>query len=162
MYMGEYMSKHITTESFTKQLFEFLDETFEHVHGLFLDKGASLLETLDTISTEEASRPISDNGPSIAGIVEHVRFFNQVCDDSMRLHEVGPVNWQASWHVQEVTPEEWEDLKQQLRIAYQRVLTLMKGFETWNGEDEISDSMSILVHTAYHLGAIRQALRVIK
>jgi hypothetical protein len=64
--------------------------------------------------------------------------------------------------VQDVTPEEWEQLKKQLRTAYQRVLTLMKGFDVWKGEDEICDALSILVHTAYHLGAIRQALRVVK
>ena len=156
------MSKHIATDDFTKQLFEFLDETFEHGHGIYLDKGTSLFETLDKMSAEDASRPNSANSVSIASMVEHIRFFNQVCDDSMRLHKVGKVNWQDSWKLHEVTHEEWEQLKIHLKTAYQRLLTLLKGFDAWKGEDEISDSLSILVHTAYHLGAIRKSMHVVK
>jgi hypothetical protein len=44
------MSKSIAVEGFTKELFEILDETFEHVHGIYLDKGTSLFETLETIT----------------------------------------------------------------------------------------------------------------
>ena len=91
------MSQPIAVDDFTKQLFDFLKETFEHGHGIYLDKGTSLFETLDTLSAEEVSRPIFANSASIAAIVEHMRFFNQVCDDSMRLHKVDPVNWQDSW-----------------------------------------------------------------
>jgi hypothetical protein len=152
------MSKHIATESFTEQLFLFFEETFERVHGLYLDRGTSLFETLDSLTAEEASRRLSANSGSIAAKVEHVRFFLQVCDDSMRLNKVEKVNWDESWRKQEVTPEEWAQLKNELRVAYERVLTLMKSIDVWKGEDEISDSLSILIHTAYHLGEIRQAL----
>ena len=86
------MSRHIATESFTEQLFKFFEETFERVHGLYLDRGTSLFETLDSLTAEEASRRQSANSGSIAAKVEHVRFFLTVCDDSMRLNKVGKVN----------------------------------------------------------------------
>ncbi len=155
------MSKHIVTEHFTNELFELLDETFEHVHGYYLDKGTSFFETLETVSAEEASRPVTSTSASIAAKVEHVRFYLQVLGDGLEKKTTGKINWQESWQLQEVTPEEWESLKQQLRTAYQRILTLLKGFETWEGDD-ICDAIAIVVHTAYHLGAIRQALSVVK
>lgn len=156
------MSKQIVTEAFKTELFDLLDETFEHVHGIYLDKGTSLFETLDTISAEEASRPISGKSPSIAAKVEHVRFYLRVLEGAIQKETIGRIDWQESWQLREVTTEEWEDLKTQLREAYQSVLKLMKSLDTWEGKDDIGASLGILAHTAYHLGAIRQALRLIK
>ena len=55
---GEHMSTQIATDSFKKQLFLLFEETFDHVHGVYLDRGTSLFETLEAISAEEASRPV--------------------------------------------------------------------------------------------------------
>jgi hypothetical protein len=63
--------------------------------------------------------------------------------------------------VEKVTPEEWESLKDKLRQAYQRMDKLFRENKTWN-EDTIGGSLSIVVHTAYHLGEIRQALCTLK
>lgn len=156
------MTQQIPLKLFTDELFPLLEETFENVQGIYLDKGTSLFETLDTISAEEASRPVSATCASIAGQVEHVRFYIQVLQDYMLQKEVGKVDWAASWYVKTVTPTEWDALKQRLKTAYQELTALIKGFETWQGEDELSGALSIVVHTAYHLGEIRQALCVIK
>jgi hypothetical protein len=72
------------------------------------------------------------------------------------------VDWQASWDVAAVTPPEWEALKQQLKASYSQVLTMLKGFERWDGEEDIAGALAIVVHTAYHLGEIRQALGIIR
>ncbi len=64
----------------------------------------------------------------------------------------------SSWQVEAVTQAEWDDLIQRLRASHQRVLATMRGYETWDGEENISSAMAMLVHTAYHLGEIRQAL----
>ena len=151
----------IALERFTNELFPLLEETFERVHGIYLDKGTSLFETLDTLSAEEASRPVSARCASIAGQVEHVRFYLQVLQDYMRQKEVGQIDWQASWHVKTVTPAEWDALKQRLRATYQELVALIKSLETWEGENEIGGALAIVVHTAYHLGEIRQALCVV-
>lgn len=156
------MSQQIALERFTNELFPILEETFERVHGIYLDKGTSLFETLDTITAEEASRPVSAHCASIAGQVEHVRFYLQVLQEYMQQKEVGKIDWQASWYLKTVTPAEWESLKQRLKATYEGFMSLIKSFETWEGEDEIGGALAILVHTAYHLGEIRQALCVIK
>ncbi len=156
------MTEQIPLKLFTDELFPLLEETFENVKGIYLDKGTSLFETLDTITAEEASRPISASCASIAGQVEHVRFYLQVLQDYMQQKEVGKVDWAASWYLKTVTSEEWDALKQRLRSAYQDLTALVKGFDTWQGQEELGGALAIVVHTAYHLGEIRQALCVIK
>jgi hypothetical protein len=148
---------------FRKELFECLDETFEQHHGIYLDKGTSLFETLKDISAQEASHPISEGCAPIAAHVEHVRFYLDVLNDMMQKERVAKVEWREIWQtVRGVTPEEWEEMKQRLRVSYQSVLTTMKNYERWEGEYGLSGSLAVLVHTAYHLGGIRQALCAIK
>src|SRR6476619_4875759 len=109
------MSKHIAVEAFTKELFEILDETFEHVHGIYLDKGTSLFETLATITAEEASRPVSATCASIAAQVEHVRFYLDVLERYIQSQEVGKIDWQESWKLKTVKAAEWDALRQRLK-----------------------------------------------
>jgi hypothetical protein len=45
---------------FKKALLECLEETFEHVNGIYLDKNTSMFETLDRVSAEDASRSIAE------------------------------------------------------------------------------------------------------
>lgn len=152
------MPNSVVLQEFTDTIFQVLEETFEKVHGIYLDRGTSLFETLADVTAEEASRPVSAHCSSLAGQVMHVCFYLDVLSKYMQNKPVGPVDWQASWQVQSVTPEEWEASKATLRAAYERVTVLMKGFDTWEGENEISGAIAIVVHTAYHLGEIRQAL----
>lgn len=152
------MSNSVVLQEFIDTIFKMLEETFEKVHGIYLDRGTSLFETLADITAEEASRPVSARCSSLAGQVAHICFYLDVLSEYMQSNPVGSVDWQESWQLQHVTPEEWEALKATLRATYERVTTLMKGFDTWEGEDEIGGAMAIVVHTAYHLGEIRQAL----
>ena len=157
------MTKQIATDSFKKELFDLLEETFEQVQGIYLDRGTSFFETLETISAEEASRPVSAECASIAAQVEHVRFYLRVLlEGCLQKKTIGKIDWEESWQVKEVTTDEWAALKQELRETHQSVLTAMKDLDTWEGEDDIGASLAILAHTAYHLGEIRQALCVVK
>ena len=157
------MSDQAAIELFKKELFECLEETFERVRGIYLDKGTSLFETLEGISAEEASRPAGDGCATVAAQVEHVRFYLDVLNDVMRKEEVTRVDWRDIWQrVREVTPEEWERQKRGLRESYRRVLGTIRDYDRWQGEAGISGSLAVLAHTAYHLGGIRQASRLIK
>ena len=156
------MSTPDVRSRFLETLHALLDETFERVHGIYLDRGTSLLETLAPISAETASRPVSSSCASLAAQVNHVRFYLDVLEQYMLGEQVGQVDWQSSWQVQEVTPEEWESLKARLRAAYERVVATIKRTETWEGEHEVGGALAMVVHTAYHLGEIRQALCTLK
>ena len=71
-----------------------LIETFENVHGIFLDKGTSLFETLAEISAEQASQPMG-NCATIAAHVAHMRYYMDVLEDRMFGRDLSYVNWGA-------------------------------------------------------------------
>ena len=153
------MSKTIDKEIFSKEIMEILEETFETHHGVYLDKGTSLFETLDQISAEEASIPVGNRCATIAAQVEHVIFYLEVLRQVIVGQETGKLDWSEIWErVGGVTFEEWNDLKTRLRAAYDQTRVMLRGIENWEHNDAIGGSLAILVHTAYHLGEIRQAL----
>jgi hypothetical protein len=157
------MSDQPAIELFKKELFKFLEETFQSVRGMYLDRGTSLFETLDAVSSEDASRPAAGGCATVAAQVEHVRFYLDVLNDVMRKEEVTKVDWRAIWqNVQAVSPDEWEEQKRRLRESHGRVLDTLKNYEKWEGEYGISGALGVLAHTAYHLGGIRQTLGVIR
>lgn len=139
-----------------------LEETFERVHGIYLDRGTSLFETLAIVSAEEASRPLGGQSGSIAAKVDHLRIYLGAIEDYMLQRPAAPVDWPATWRRQTVTAEEWAELLAQLRADHRRVLGTVRGIATWEGEHEIGGALGIVAHTAYHLGEIRQALAAIR
>lgn len=156
------MQAHLDISRWTTELFAILEETFEQVQGIYLDKGTSLFETIASVTAEEASQPISSQCASIAAQVFHVRYYLDVLSSYMRQHPPESVDWQASWQVTTVSAQEWDDLRQQLSDTYQQVRTLFRSFDTWDGDEDIAGALAIVVHTAYHLGEIRQALGVLR
>ena len=64
--------------------------------------------------------------------------------------------------VRDVTPEEWEDMKRRLTQSHERVLATINSFDKWDGKYDVAGALSVLVHTAYHLGGIRQTLGAIR
>ncbi|MEW5987413.1 MAG: DinB family protein [Chloroflexota bacterium] len=157
------MGKVIDQERFTRELFDILEETFETHHGIFLDRNTSLLETLETINAAEASRPVGGKCASLAAQVAHVTFYLEVLERYLLTQDSGDVDWGEIWRtIREVTPAEWVALKQQLKETYQRVFAMMRGFQSWDDETLVGGALAIVVHTAYHLGEIRQALCTVK
>lgn len=57
------MSTSIESAQFTGALYMLLDETFDNVQGIFLDKGTSMFETLATISAEVRRYPSAGSAP---------------------------------------------------------------------------------------------------
>jgi uncharacterized damage-inducible protein DinB len=156
------MAEPLILDRLTTDLESLLDETFHTVHGHYLDKYTSLFETLATISAEEASQPVGDRCATLAAQVNHIRVYIEVLERSSRGEEVGQTDWAASWRVSGVDDAEWESLNERLDVAYQSMRATMRGVTNGDREDAMSGTLAILVHTAYHLGEIRQALCTIK
>ena len=74
------MSNTIQSAHFTGALYLLLDETFDHVQGIFLDPGTSLFETLATISAAKASIPVGGKCATLAAQVKHVAFYLDVLE----------------------------------------------------------------------------------
>ena len=156
------MQATISIETFKAVLFEILDETFAEVHGIYLDRGTSLFETLETITAEQASHPITERCASLAAQVRHVAFYLDVLERYLRTREAVQVDWGEIWRTTRVvTPAEWQASKNGLRQSYQRMIACLQSLESWDDEDSLEGALAVVVHSAYHLGEIRQALCVL-
>jgi hypothetical protein len=161
--MNNRLSSKIDQENVVQDLFDVLDETFVTHHGIFLDKGTSLFETLETISAAEASIPVGGKCATLAAQVAHVNFYLEVLEAYILNKDIGKVDWGDIWRrVNQVSPEEWKGYQDQLKATYQRLLSILQNVDNWNDERPIGGALAIAVHTAYHLGEIRQAMCVVK
>ncbi len=153
----------IDTNHFTKAVLELLDETFDNVQGYYLDKDTSLFQTLASISADEASTPVGGKCATLAAQVKHVAFYLDVIEKSIYDPDFPKADWDEIWRtVSRVTPEEWQSLQDELRNNYNRILDLIKAAPSWPSDAEIGGVIAVLVHTAYHLGEIRQALCILR
>jgi hypothetical protein len=143
------------SEDFRNNLLKFMGETFENPIGIFLDSNTSLFQTLETVSAEEASIPVGGKCASLAAQVAHVTFFIESFERFALQGDNSPRDWGFIWR------EEWDEYKKKLRETYERMMKLFSENPMWN-EDTIGGALSIVVHTAYHLGEIRQALCTLK
>jgi hypothetical protein len=150
-------------QDFTNALMQYMEETFESKHhGIFLDRGTSLFETLETISAQEASIPVGGKCASLAAQVAHVTFYIESFERFALQGDDSPRDWGLIWRtVEKVTPAEWEEYQHKLKDAYLRMDKLFRENKVWD-EDTMTGALSIVVHTAYHLGEIRQALCMLK
>ena len=156
------MTSDVVT-SFKGELLNLLDETFATHHGIYLYDGTSLLETLDSVTAEEASAYVPDGCFCIAAHAEHVILYLDVVERSIVAGSNEDVDWDDIWlRVRGVTPAEWDDLRRRLREAYARIRAAIVAFEGWDGEWAVTDAMAPVVHTAYHLGSIRQLLSMVR
>lgn len=149
----------IQSEHFTKALLMLLEETFEQVNGIYLDKDTSLFETLAGISAQEASIPVGGNCATLAAQVKHVAFYLEVVDKGVRELKMPKVDWSEIWgNVSLVNEGEWKAIQDELRLQYVNIQELVKTWPGWSSELEIGGAMGVIAHCAYHLGEIRQAL----
>ncbi|MFN8595809.1 MAG: hypothetical protein U0559_06465 [Anaerolineae bacterium] len=157
------MTNPIQVEHFNSAVLALLDETFDNVQGYFLDKGTSLFETLSTISAEEASIPVGGRCATLAAQVKHVTFYLDVTIKAVRTLQYEREDWGKIWReTSAVTANEWTAIKDQLRASYDRLKQLIAETPEWPSEQHLGGAMAVVIHTAYHLGEIRQALCTLK
>ena len=153
------MAGSIAEATFKRAVWTLFDETFVQHHGIYLNRGTSFFETLERVPAEQASRPVGGHSASIAAQVAHTAFYLDVLERYMLKRDVGEVDWEEIWRtVKTVSPEEWRALQDRLRSAYERVLASMESIPSWSDEAALNGALAMLVHTAYHLGGVRQAL----
>ncbi len=152
----------IEQKDFTTNLFALLKEFFESpptTGASCLDQKTGLFDTLSSLSAEQVSKRTNE-APSIVAHCEHVRFYNNLLLSDLKGETLGKVDWKQTWLLQSANADEWETLKKTLQDQYREMMGLLESFTTWD-DDKVGIPMAVLVHTAYHLGAIRQLLRFV-
>lgn len=156
------MSNRIEAHAFRNVLLNLLDETFENHHGIYLDENTSLFQTLEQVTAREASIPVGGKCASLAAQVAHVIFYLEVLQRYVVHNDSSPADWGEVWRsVEKVSPAEWESLKTKLEQTHRRMEKIFREIPAWN-EDSMGGALAVVVHTAYHLGEIRQALCTLK
>jgi hypothetical protein len=152
----------VNAPDFTLNFFGLFKETFEGTGGEsshFIDpKGGALFETLERITPEFASKKLA--GSSIAAHCEHTRYYLRILPEFMR-DENPKTDWPGSWQKSQVDALEWDALQLALRTEYENVTQFMQGIQAWDDE-MIGGGLSMLAHTSYHLGAIRQLAKMLE
>ncbi|WP_174615498.1 hypothetical protein [Virgibacillus ihumii] len=140
---------------------ERIKEGFEGPRGvgsMFTDPNTAIFETLEQLSSEEASIPV--HGTTVAAHTDHTRFYLWGTNVVLKKGKQPEMNWGESWRITSVNETQWYQIQDELRNEY---LTLIKNIDTvdWNTQT-INEALGSLAHSAYHLGAIRQMIKSIK
>jgi hypothetical protein len=144
----------------TKEILYLFEKTFEKAHGSYLDRDASIFETINTISSKEASKKRGDTNATIAGHIDHIKFYIIVLQEYITDKRTGKTDWNESWKTKTVNDNEWELLKTTLHQEYKKLYAFLQSIDEWESGDYFGGIISILAHCSYHLGAIRQLIRV--
>lgn len=133
-------------------------ETFEGSPpkgSIYLDRGIGVFNTIAKLDSGLVSKEIA--GSTIAAHTDHLRYYLQVLNNFLN-GIVQTADWNESWKKKTISEDDWAKLKTDLAETYKIVLITFESIDKWE-QDEISEAMAIVVHTAYHLGAIRQILK---
>ncbi|MEZ0325898.1 MAG: hypothetical protein ACAH95_08320 [Fimbriimonas sp.] len=127
----------------------------------FVEGKEGIFDALSSTTAEQASAKPSPECSSIAAHATHVLFALQFGNSFIGGPKVEG-DWESSWHKQAATSEEWQQLAIAIRREYEFFLNW---FETSFPDREVEPAMfagvlGTLPHMAYHLGAIRQLMKL--
>ena len=117
-----------------------------------------LLATLAALTAPQASDPTA-LGVSVAAHAAHVAYHMEVVV-LWENGERGPFDWKGSFGSGQVTPEEWTALQARVKVAYESLLHLPQD-PAEPPEDTAGGLAGAVAHLAYHLGAIRQLVKLL-
>jgi len=147
----------------TEQLTAILREGWEgpaHKLSYFLDKGpdAGLRKTLAALTAAEASRAVGGN--SVAAHAHHVLF----SFDAFGAFIAGDRtkrDWNESWRVSTVDDAAWTKLQSDLAGRYDELLATVEK-HAGTSDAATGGALAAVAHLAYHIGAIRQKIGVLR
>ncbi|WP_430787062.1 hypothetical protein VBD025_15460 [Virgibacillus flavescens] len=122
------------------------------------EPNSGIFGALEGVTAEEAS--LSVHGTVLAAHVDHVRYHMWITNELLKDRKVEEMNWGESWKINVVDEPRWNQIQEELRNEY---VTLLEAFDHIQWSEFLANEISgSLAHSAYHLGAIRQMLKVIK
>jgi len=147
----------------SSQLANLLREAFAGPPGpwtYFTDNrpGVGILSTIEELTAVEASVALEPGGATIAGHVHHVRA-SLAGSTELVIKKRASRDRTGTWTVSQVSDAEWKQQQTMLRAQYEISLQTIQSRMDWD-EDGLGAAAGAVAHAAYHLGAIRQRLRL--
>jgi len=155
-------SDEVFQRALSKLLTEILDGPQSEEAYVLNPGDLGLLRQLDIIDASTASRRPVPGKLSIAAHVDHVHFGLALLN-RFAAGEPNPfvgADGNASWRRIAVTDSEWRTLRDALRDESEKWKTALATRTDWD-DTMAAGAISTAVHTAYHIGAIRQVLYVV-
>lgn len=152
--------------TFSKQSYlEVLDElvigkTEEFTWVVDREPGHGIIRTIEQLSAEEASFPITEGGSTVAAHTEHVRWSLQLALAFLKNEKPVP-NWNESWRIKNVDENQWKKLQKDLKDVYTAIRASVEKRDDWSDPRMEKGTLAMLPHMSYHLGAIRQMVRIV-
>jgi hypothetical protein len=129
----------------------FLDGTRDGVNN-------GLFATLDRLTAEQAS-DASVLGLSVAAHAAHTAYHMEVVV-RWESGDRGPFDWAGSFAPAQVDNAQWAATRMRARTAYEALVAYIGEAPEWDA-DTTAGFVGATAHVAYHLGAIRQAVKKI-
>ncbi|PTM58730.1 hypothetical protein [Desmospora activa] len=122
------------------------------------EPNSGIFGVLEGMSCDQAS--MSVHGTTLAAHADHIRYHMWGTNEILKKGKQPQMDWGKSWDIHSVDEQQWNRIQERLRNEY---LTFLESIDTieWN-ELLANEVLSSLAHSAYHLGAIRQMLKVVK
>jgi hypothetical protein len=126
------------------------------------EPGTDVLGTLGALSAAEAVRPLG-TGLSAAAHASHLRFALDLALRAMRgENPYAGADWHSSWIVDLKDDASWKALLGDIRRLYGEIRKILESSDGWLSGPALTGCLSLAAHAAWHLGAIRQGLGLIK
>lgn len=159
----------MSLESLREAVLTLLDESFEgppdHQGSWYTDHGrtAGLLRTLEAFDHQAASTPPGPGRATAAAHAEHLRYSLELANRALRGEDpYSSADWKASWAKQTVDAGAWASLREAIRAEYRNLRAAVADSSAWAEQQEaLTGVLAVIAHTAYHLGATRQILRLV-
>jgi hypothetical protein len=116
-----------------------------------------LLAMLETLTAEEASA-LTALGSSLASQAAHTAFHIEATLKYVRGDRT-PNDWAGSFEPRAVNEAQWPALRERVRTAYHNIVELASS-TTKLDEATAGGMAATLAHAAYHLGAMRQIIKL--
>ncbi|MBS4214029.1 hypothetical protein [Neobacillus rhizophilus] len=122
------------------------------------ESNSGIFGVLEGMSYDQAS--MSVHGTTLAAHTDHIRYHMWGTNEILKKGKQPEMDWGKSWDIHSVDAQQWNRNQEGLRNEYFTLLESIDAIE-WN-ELLANEVLSSLAHSAYHLGAIRQMLKVVK
>lgn len=158
------MSDTVDRNAFTNTYLYLLDEIVgdppkDAPGNAVLDTDTGWLHTLLQVDHTRASKTIAQGGTTIAAQASHAAYYVELLERLAAEEEV-EADWPRSFVPSVVDEARWEETRARLLAALARFRAMVLAVDAWD-EDRTRGALGVLVHTAYHLGAVRQMIRVV-
>jgi hypothetical protein len=123
-----------------------------------------VLGTLETLSLERATAPLSPEDPiSVASHAAHLLFALSLANRAAKgENPYATAKWSESWAVTGLDAAAWRELVADLRKEYLAFRDFIASGKAWADETIMTGTLGVIAHGAWHLGAIRQGLELVR